>query len=479
MSYNSKKENNSDFGSGIFSALIEAFAEFINLLLELFTLLMGHLVKWVVRELSRRMSGTYHSNPVEQKHLHSKKTVTAPDYLGFSASNKRKFHLEELNTKKHTAVIGSTGSGKTVCLRVLIDHALRMGKPVIYFDPKASLEAVAVFRKMCLANRKKLYLFTDIAEDAMPFNPLLDGTLDDISDRIINALEWSEPFYKNESIQALDDVLQCLAESRTIITFKNILLELEKHSNKKNIKGLINQLGKVSRSPYGTLLNNESRDVLTFNRLRLKDACIYVGISSMGHSSSGQILNKIFFGGLLTHAKDSLIGKVPGLHNPEARPTSIIFDELSSTIHEGFIDLQNKCRQAGMEITYATQGPSDIDRISPILTAQIFENTNNLFVFNQIVPAHTEFFARTFGTVTSDKKTHVMEDNRKGDAGSVREAEEFMVHGNILRNLRVGQCVLLQRSPKRVDLLNIRNWELGGKFEHVADKQADGAQAIF
>ena len=466
-------------GFDIATPLIEILSEIINLLIEVLAEVLGHLVKWLVGKIQQKYYGIHNSNPVEQKHLRCKKTVREVDYLGFSASNKRKFHLQELNTKKHTAVIGSTGSGKTVCLRILIEHALKMGRPVIYFEPKASLESVAVFRKMCAKSGKKLHLFTDIAEDATPFNPLLDGTLDDISDRIINALDWSEPFYKNESIQALDDVLQCLFESRTTITLKNILTELEKHRNKKNIKGLINQLGKVSRSPYGTLLNNESKDVLTFNRLRLKDACIYIGISSMGHSSSGQILNKIFFGGLLTHAKDSLIGKVPGLRNPEARPISIIFDELSSTIHEGFIDLQNKCRQAGMEITYATQGPSDIDRISPILTAQIFENTNNLFVFNQIVPAHTEFFAKTFGTMRGEKKTHVMEDNKKGNMGSIREVEEFMVHGNILRSLRVGQCVLLQRTPKRIDLLNIRNWELDQMLDYATDRQADGAQAIF
>ncbi|MBI2521206.1 MAG: DUF87 domain-containing protein [Bdellovibrio sp.] len=479
MSQNSNKSGGSDGGFDVVSPLADVINEIIKILIELLTVVLGIIIAWLGVQIKRKYYGIYNSNPVTQKHLNCKKVAVEEEYLGYSASNKRKFYLQELNTKKHTAVIGSTGSGKTVCLRVLIDHALSMGKPVIYFDPKASLESVEVFRKMCERSGKKLYLFTDIAEDATAFNPLLDGSLDDISDRIINALDWSEPFYKNESIQALDDVLQCLAESQTVITLKNILLELEKHSNKKNIKGLVNQLGKVSRSPYGTLLNNESKDVLTFNRLRLKDACIYIGISSMGHSSSGQILNKIFFGGLLTHAKDSLIGKVPGLRNPEARPMSIIFDELSSTIHEGFIDLQNKCRQAGMEITYATQGPSDIDRISPILTAQIFENTNNLFVFNQIVPAHTEFFARTFGTVTSDKKTHVMEDNRKGDAGSVREAEEFMVHGNILRSLRVGQCVLLQRTPKRIDLLNIRNWEGHMTLERGASKQGNGAQAIF
>ena len=439
----------------------EIIGDILNALGVLFTEFSIWFFTRVSRFIKRKYFNIYHSKPVQIKHLKSKKTVREKEYLGYSCNNKRKFNLFELNTTKHTAVIGSTGSGKTVCLRLLMDHTLNLGKPIIYFDPKASIDSVNIFRQMCRQRGKKLYLVTDIVNDPASFNPLLNGTLDDISDRIINALEWSEPFYKNESIQALDDVLEALFKNHIPSTFKNIVEELNKHSNKKNIKGLINQLGKVSKSSLGPLLNDESRDTLTFNKVRVEEACVYIGISSMGRSSSGNIINKVFFGGLLTHAKESLLGNVPRLGNPKESPVSVGFDELSSTIHEGFIDLQNKCREAGIEITYATQGPSDIDRISPTLTAQIFENTNNLFIFNQIVPIHTEFFARSFGTISSEKKTHVMENDQRRSLGTVREVEEFMVHSNVFRNLRVGQCVLLQRIPKRVDLLNLRNFETG------------------
>jgi conjugal transfer pilus assembly protein TraD len=452
MSYNSSKNNQQ-------SEPISIFGEIFHDLFQLASEGVYLFLKWSIKNIKRKYFNIHTLTPIEQKHLRSKKQAKAPHLLGYSCNQKREFELDELQTHKHTAVIGSTGSGKTVCLRLLTHHALKQGMPVIYFDPKPNLDSINTFRKMCAEQGKKLYLFTDIVPDTSSFNPLLDGTLDDVSDRIINALEWSEPFYKNESIQALDDVLEALSKNHASLTFQNIVHELTKHNNKKNITGLINQLRKVSRSSLGDLLNNESKDTLTFNKLRVENACLYIGISSMGHSSSGHILNKVFFGNLLTHAKESLTGLVPKLRAPEDSPITVIFDELSSTIHEGFIDLQNKCRQAGIEITYATQGPSDIDRISPVLTAQIFENTNNLFIFNQIVPAHTEFFARTFGTVTSEKKTHVMENDQRGNMGTIREVEEFVVHGNVLRNLKVGQCVLFQRIPKRVDLINIRYWQ--------------------
>ena len=456
MSKNNNKAKNSELD--IVSPIVETLTPIVEEGMKLMASLIQFLIKKLFQYIEVRFFNRYQVTPIKAKSLKSKKTSELSSTLGFSVNHGTPFKASDLNTRKHTAIIGSTGSGKTVCTYLLIEHALKKGMPVIYFDPKASTENINTFKRICEANNKKLYIFSDIEGYKTSFNPLLGGNLGDISDKIINALEWSEPFYKNESIEALDDVLSALSNSNTTITLESITQELKKHKNFKNIKGLYNQLSKVVTSEYGSLLNSISKDTLSFNRLRVEQACLYIGISAMGHSSSGSILNKMFFGGLLTHAKESLIGKVQGLNNPQDKPISIFFDELSSTIHEGFIDLQNKCRQSGMEITYATQGPSDIDRISPTLTAQIFENTNNLFIFNQIVPVHTEFFARMFGTINSEKKTHVIDNDQKQSMGTVREVEEFLVHSNILRNLRVGQCVFLQREPKRIDLLNVRYW---------------------
>ena len=54
------------------------------------------------------------------------------------------------------------------------------------------------------------------------------------------------------------------------------------------------------------------------------------------------------------------------------------------------------------------------------------------------------------------KKTYATEDDHRGGRGTERETEEFLAHANIFRNLRVGQCVFLERSPKRLELLNVR-----------------------
>lgn len=474
----SKKSTHYQNGANdLLSPFVEFFLFIIEELGKLLATLISFLVKKAIEYTKIHFLHIRELKSITSKEVKLKTKTNKPSTIGYSSLYRLPFHFKELDTTKHTAVIGSTGSGKTVCTYLLIENALQKGMPVIYFDPKPNLENIETFKKICKANNKELYLFSDIVDSPVSFNPLTGGNLGDISDKIINSLEWSEPFYKNESIEALDNVLEALHSSNTPITLKEIVQELKKHKNFKNIKGLYNQLNKASLSEYGPMLSGNPTSALTFNKLRIEEACLYIGISAMGHSSSGSILNKIFFGGLLIHAKESLIGKVQGLNHPLEKPIAIFFDELSSTIHEGFIDLQNKCRQAGMEITYATQGPSDIDRISPTLTAQIFENTNNLFIFNQMIPTHTEFFARMFGTTTGEKKTHIIEDNKTQDSGSVREVEEFLVHSNVFRNLRVGQCVFLQRNPKRIDLLNVRYWKPPKTLEVKALKEE--AQTIF
>ena len=41
--------------------------------------------------------------------------------------------------------------------------------------------------------------------------------------------------------------------------------------------------------------------------------------------------------------------------------------------------------------------------------------------------------------------------------GTEREVNELLVHPDIIKNLRVGQCILLRHNPTKLDLINIRD----------------------
>jgi len=106
----------------------------------------------------------------------------------------------------------------------------------------------------------------------------------------------------------------------------------------------------------------------------------------------------LFLGELLFNSYDSL-GQID---NPDAgleNPISVYFDEFGSLVTLEFIELQNKCRGAGIELTMAVQTPSDIDRVNPDLTRQVLENSGNLFIFKQRLDTAASLFSETIGTV--------------------------------------------------------------------------------
>jgi conjugal transfer pilus assembly protein TraD len=173
-----------------------------------------------------------------------------------------------------------------------------------------------------------------------------------------------------------------------------------------------------------------------------------------GNSHVG--IGKLFLGELLYNSYKTLSAK----DDPEGglkNPISVYFDEFGSLVTPEFIELQNKCRGAGIELTLAVQTASDIDRINPDLTKQVIENAGNLFVLKQRLDNSASLFADAIGTITSKKETFMMEDGQQQSKGSIREVNELLVHPDIIKNLRIGQCVLLRQGPTRINLINVRN----------------------
>jgi type IV secretory pathway TraG/TraD family ATPase VirD4 len=469
---NAKGNHSQSGGIDIVAPFVEILEELIKVLIELLGIFIDWAIKKGVEQYKEKVLNEYPQKVLSRKMLSSRKKTSNDLAVGFAIARKAPLYFDELKTEKHTAIVGSTGSGKTVLLSLLQEHALSSNRAIIIFDPKTCPENIERFLSLCQKYKRKAYIVSDFYKEAQVFNPLLEGGPSEITERIMNALDWSEPFYKNESQMALfRAVRQITTIQKEEVSINGILSLLEKSTDRKTISGLISQLFNIENTDFSPLLNGNLSNSLSFSKVRDEGACVYIGISALGLGSSGNAINKLYFGALLHHCKKSY------RKNPETlRPFSIFFDELSSIIHEGFIDLQNKCRGVKMEITYATQCPSDIDRLSENLTTQIFENTNNLFIFNQMIPKHTEFFAKTCGTIQTIKKTFKTENGRRGDEGSERETEEFLSHANIFRGLHVGQCVFLQRTPRRLEILNVRFQEKNSSSEEeISNSQTQSA----
>jgi hypothetical protein len=50
-----------------------------------------------------------------------------------------------------------------------------------------------------------------------------------------------------------------------------------------------------------------------------------------------------------------------------------------------------------------------------------------------------------------------VEDGEKQSRGSEREVYELLAHPDIIKNLGIGQCILLRQAPTQLTLINVRD----------------------
>src|SRR5690606_35882564 len=228
--------------------------------------------------------------------------------------------------------------------------------------------------------------------------------------------------------------------------------------------GLISKLEAILVSDFGRILNSDGPNALTLSKVREEGACLYIGLSTQGYGETATAVGKLFLVELLYNSYKTLSREESkGLENP----ISIYFDEFGSLVTPEFIELQNKCRGAGMELTLAVQTASDIDRVNPDLTKQVIENAGNLFILKQRLDSSVSLFADAVGTILAKKQTYKIENGEQQKSGSEREVYELIVHPDIIKNLGIGQCVLLRQGPSQVNLINVRNrkWDVIRKKE--------------
>ena len=301
-------------------------------------------------------------------------------------------------------------------------------------------------------------------KDSIKLNPLLEGSVNQVADRIMRAFEWSEQFYRDCSYRMLLMVLRELQKNEVEFSLKNIHgLILQKYDSKE-ITGLLVKLESIIESDFGHLLQGTKNDY-TLSKIREERACLYIGLSTQGYGETAMSIGKLFLEELLYNSYSTLkleSTSTTGLNNP----ISVYFDEFGGLVTLQFIELQNKCRGAGIELTMAVQSASDIDRVNPDLTKQIIENAGSLFIMKQRLQEGASIFAEAIGTVISKKLTHQTDDGVESGRASLREANELVAHPDIIKNLNVGQCVLLRHDPTKVNLINIRE----RKKEEVSKK---------
>lgn len=436
--------SNQNQGVDLVTPLIEALIEIIKTLALVLFKLVRFFYKLIfnVKEPLKK---------IEREQLTVKKRTDCSAFLGIDTKTKKGIFNIDLVFKLHSFIVGAAGSGKTNLLTLLQEHTLKGNKPIIFIDPKGDLGALNSFKSLCESWGKKCYIFSEHHPSSISLNPLRDGTINQVCDRIMSAFEWSEPFYEDCARKSLNKVLRKLKKEGETFTVKRIYDELKEIEDKNNT-GIITKLESIVESDFGPILSDDQ--AVTFSEIREERACLYVGLSTQGYPTTAPAVGKFFLGDLLYNSYDAL-KKNEGAEALK-NPISVFIDEFGAVVTKDFIELQNKCRGAGIELTVAVQSPADIDRIDSSLTKQIIENAGNLFILKQRIQEYASFFAESIGTIITKKQTYRIEGSEQTNMGSEREVHEMLVHPDIIKNLRVGQCILLRHNPTQLNLINLR-----------------------
>lgn len=392
---------------------------------------------------------------IKKEFIDVTKQTTNHQDLGYSVSRGKPFKLSDLDTKRHCLIIGASGWGKSNLIRVLQENDLNQNRPLIFFDPKGSLSSIQEFIALCKKYQRKYYLFSEFHPETNFFNPLKSLDPTQSVALIMRSFVWSEPYYQAKSEFALNDAITYLKEKKIPVTLKNIYAFLHERDDNKDIQGLLANLSRIIHSTFGKLFDGPDAITKTIEDIRSERACLYIGLSTQGYGDLAKSIGKIFLSELMAHSYN--VGIRPDSETfSKTFPISVYFDELGSIIVPDFIDLLNKCRSSGIEITSAVQCMADLETLSEPLKRQIFENCNNIFIQKQISNQDAQFLSKAIGTYYTTKKTHMILEGEIEDRGSIRETQEYICHPNRLSEIRIGQCILLRHNPKDIDLINIR-----------------------
>jgi hypothetical protein len=380
--------------------------------------------------------------------------------------------------------VGGSGAGKTNLLKVMIEDRVRKGHGVIFFDFKADIELMDWMTGLSESSGRREDLMMISMSDpkvSHSYNPLQYGSETEITSQIMNSLTWSETFYRDVAesglmiiikafcfrrdmggkgfflndlysfltdasvrMDVLAEILSLSYPERFKSDLRRICEELS-NSKKDNYQGLTNQLAKIMNSSAGEIVSGTSDDESEFN---FKDAIrekkiAYLFMNSLKLKETASVMGKLMLQDLM-----KTVGSIYDDRSFIKQPITLIIDEFASFATPDFGEFIEKARGAGIGVIVAYQSRQSLNSIEGDLALKLNENTATKVVFQVQDSEDAEWFCGLLGTQKVEKETHQAEEgflfgDTKTGMKSVREVEEYVVHPNELKSLKMGQALLV------------------------------------
>jgi TraM recognition site of TraD and TraG len=397
-------------------------------------------------------------------------------FIGASATGRGPVQVGTGARLTHTWVVGGTGTGKTLSVLLpQLAHDIQAGRPVVFIDGKGDREtAAAIFDMAQRAGRQTDFRFFDLRRPAesCTYSPLLAGSPNEQADKIMAALRWDNEYYRSQSHAVLIRVLRAMKVTGLPYTLDDVVAAMSDLGALRALAAVVNdpirqaeldsvagrwkeyqletagmraQLETLLMSDFGELLVAAQPDLSLAEAYRCGQV-VYFALPVARFPETAPLVAKLIIGDL-----NGVAGMIQDgeLHKGFA---SIVIDEFAAFAMPLFIDLLNKARSAGMAITIAHQSMrSDLARAGEGYAGQVADNTNIKICLRQSEDA--EYFAGLAGTRSIVKRTEQTEATLLGEdptgLGSARDADEYQVSPNLIRELPPGVAVVKIDQPVR------------------------------
>lgn len=394
-------------------------------------------------------------------------------FCGRSKDGKRVF-IKPHQRSMHTQVIGTTNAGKTES--VILPWAIQdmeQGRGLILIDGKSDRALLdKLYAYAVKAGRKddfRLFSLSSLAE-SQQFNPLIGGTPEEISERVFNAFEFENPYYRSLQYEVFSQIMRIFEAANETPTFLRLhqaithpaaLMALSQTTDDESLKawseyyadlpqgerdkrtsGLVAAISHFAFGKTATLFNAEN-PMITLEDALSKNLIVYFQLPVLLSPFLGKACGKL----ILQSLQGAVANRHRG-HNQKRKFYSVFLDDFSEYLYPGFVSILNKSRSANVGVVFAHQALGDIKTLGDAIANSILTNANLKVFMRGNDPESAEYFSKVIGTAKATKYTErskkgILKEQRTGEA-SVREVEEFIFHPNRFKSeLGVGEAVLV------------------------------------
>ncbi len=415
------------------------------------------------------------------------RAITSPDatsvHLGTHEAG-NDIYLKQKFRTMHTQVIGTTSAGKTES--IILPWAIKdieNGLGFLMIDGKSDRSFLdKLYAYTVQAGREKdfrLFSFSEM-NISTPFNPLAGGSVREIVERVFSSFTFENEYYRNVQYKVFTLLVSLLHKTKQSPNFLRIqqlltqpellrqlahecgdlnldaqvaaLLKESPRDRSEKLSGLEACVSHFTSGEISGLFNSENG--ISFEEALQKNQICYFQLPSMYFPFLAEVTGKL----VLQSFQNAVAKRQLGMES-KAQFFSCYLDDFQDYIYPGFGALLNKARSANIGVVFSHQALGDLDKVSPAFRNIVLTNTNIKCVLRNNDPDTAEYFARSFGTETTEKlterlKTHFFWASKTGES-SLREVEQYKVHPNQIRGLGVGQGFVTIPHLKGVKTLKV------------------------